>query len=314
MNKSVGDVEKILEKRATLINKELSLISYALEPPELAEMLRYALSQKGKRVRASLLTLACEAVGGKLTQALIPAVTVEMIHNTSLILDDVIDASEIRRGTATINSKWGNNMAMIACDAMLALTIKHAAKSDANVTRAIIECASGSLIALAEGEAMELVNRNYNINDYFKIAQRKTASLFSVATEVGAIVGGGSKKEINALKRYGDSLGIAFQIKDDVLDFTANREVFGKPTMVDLRMDRPTLVLLLAEQNGLSRENMLSMGRDDLLKALEPSINIAESIAIKKVDEARSELSIIKESEAKDYLLGVCDYVLARPK
>jgi geranylgeranyl pyrophosphate synthase len=203
-------IERLLEQRGQLIDKELSLLSIKVEPPELAEVVRYALALRGKKVRASLLTLSCEAVGGSITRALIPAVVIEMIHNTSLIMDDVIDASDMRRGRRTINSRWGNNMALIACDAMLALAIREAVRADVRLTSSLIESASGSLLRLAEGEALELVRRDCSLDDYFRIAECKTASLFRTAAEAGALTGGGSKEEIAALRRYGNCLCIVF--------------------------------------------------------------------------------------------------------
>lgn len=314
MNNSFRDVEEVMESRAALIDRELSLIPYAIDPPELAEVVKYALSQKGKRIRATILTLSCESVGGELKKAVVPAVAVEMIHNTSLILDDIIDASETRRGKATINSRWGNNMALIACDVLLSLAIREATKTDLKLTKSVIECASNSLLSLAEGEAMELVNRDYTIKDYYKIAERKTASLFSASAEAGALVGEGSDAQVKALKEYGRNVGTAFQIRDDVLDFISNKESLGKPTYIDLKMGRPTLVMLLAKSNGLGRDAMLAMTPEQLHDALEPYIAKAGAIAESKAAEAKRSLRNIDDSQAKELLLKLSDYVVARTK
>jgi geranylgeranyl diphosphate synthase, type I len=307
-------IERLLEQRGQLVDKELSLLSVKVEPPELAEVVRYALALRGKRVRASLLTLACESVGGSFSRALIPAVVVEMVHNTSLILDDVIDASDLRRGRKTINARWGNNMALIACDAMLALAIREAVKADVKLTSSLIESASGSLLKLAEGETLELVRRDCSLADYFRIADCKTASLFRTAAESGVLAGGGSEEELDALRNYGVCLGIAFQIRDDVLDFLPDDGATGKPGLIDLKMDRPTLVLLLAKEDGLTREKLLMMEKADLLEALSPSIARAEAIARGKVEEALKALAPIRESEAKELLVELGDFVVARQR
>ncbi|OPY25863.1 MAG: Short chain isoprenyl diphosphate synthase [Methanocella sp. PtaU1.Bin125] len=314
MTTTSGDIEKLFESRGALIEKEISLLSVKIEPPELAEIVRYALSQHGKKVRASLLTIACEAVGGSVTKALIPAVMVEMIHNTSLILDDVIDASEMRRGRKTINSRWGNDMALLACDAMIALAIRQAMKADMEMSVAIIECASDSLLNLAEGEAMELIHKDFTTADYYRIADNKTASLFRASAEVGALVGGGSKKEIAALRDYGRNIGIAFQIRDDVLDFRQDGNVTGKPELIDLKMNRPTIVLLLAQENGVAREKMLSLGREELLRELAPHLDRAEEIAREYVETAKNCLKPLKDSRSKDMLIALADFVIARNK
>lgn len=296
------------------MDKELSLLSVKVEPPELAEVVRYALELRGKKVRASLLMLACEAVGGTVSRALVPAVVVEMVHGTSLILDDVIDASDLRRGRKTINSRWGNNMALIACDALLALAIREAVRADVRMTSAIIESASNSLLQLAEGEALELVRPDCSVSDYFRIAQCKTASLFRASAEAGALTGGGTDEEIAALRQYGDCLGIAFQIRDDVLDFMSGDGATGKPGLIDLKMDRPTLVLLLAKESGLTREKLLPMERADLMEALAPAIGKAEAMARDKVAEAKRALVPLRESEAKDLLIELADFVVARQR
>ncbi len=229
MENSLKDIETVLETRAAIVENRLSMLTYAIEPASLAEVVRYSLAQKGKRIRATILTLSCEAVGGDMDKALIPAMAMEMLHNTSLILDDIIDASETRRGKATINSRWGNDMALIACDVMLSLAIREITKSDLGLTKPMIECVADSMLMLAEGEAMELEKRGFTIEDYYRIADKKTASLFSASAESGALVGGATHQQTEALKLYGSNLGLAFQIKDDILDFTSNTEDIGKP-------------------------------------------------------------------------------------
>ena len=314
MTTTFGEIEKLLESRGALIEREISMLSVRIEPPELAEVVRYALSQHGKKVRASLLTIASEAVGGSLAKALVPAVMVEMVHNTSLILDDVIDASDMRRGRKTINSRWGNDMALLACDAMIALAIRQAVKTDLKLSVSIIECASDSLLNLAEGEAMELIQKDFTTADYYRIADNKTASLFRASAEVGGLVGGGSKEEVAALRDYGRNIGMAFQIRDDVLDFRHDGEVTGKPALIDLKMDRPTLVLLLARESGLSREMMLSMEHEELLRELTPHLDHAGVIAREYMETAKGCLRPIKESYAKDMLIDLADFVVTRNK
>ncbi|HTX43898.1 MAG TPA: polyprenyl synthetase family protein [Methanocella sp.] len=314
MASSLKDIEAVLETRAALIDGRLSMLSYAIEPSSLSEVVRYALAQKGKRIRSTVLTLACEAVGGDMDRAITPALAVEMLHNTSLVLDDIIDGSEIRRGKATLNNRWGNEMALIACDVMLSLAIREITRSELGLTKPMIECVSDSMLRLAEGEAMELEKHNFTVNDYYRIADKKTASLFSASAESGALVGNGDHRQIEALKSYGRHLGMAFQARDDILDFTSNTEHLGKPAFLDLKMNRPTLVMILATNDGLSRERMLSMDRQKLLDALVPYIDQAGSVAIKKAAEAKIALNGIPGSLARERLEALCDYVVSRSK
>jgi geranylgeranyl diphosphate synthase type I len=314
MESSLKDIEAVLETRAAIIDRRLSMLSYAIEPSSLSEVVRYALGQKGKRIRSTVLTLACESVGGDMDRAITPALAVEMLHNTSLVLDDIIDGSEIRRGKATINNRWGNEMALIACDVMLSLAIREITRSELGLTKPMIECVADSMLRLAEGEAMELEKRDFTLNDYYRIADKKTASLFSASAESGALVGSGDRKQIEALKGYGRHLGMAFQMKDDILDFTSNTEHMGKPAFLDLKMNRPTLVMILATNDGLSREKMLSMDKQKLLDALGPYIDGAGSIAIKKAAEAKGSLNGFPEGLARGRLEALCEYVVTRSK
>jgi len=312
MESSLKDIESVIESRAATIERKLSTLACVIEPPSLSEVVRYALTQKGKRIRSTILTLSCEAVGGTLDKAWVPAIAVEMLHNTSLILDDIIDRSEVRRGKETINNRWGNEMALIACDVMLSLAIREITRSDMGLTRPMIGCVAEARLKLAEGEAMELEKQEFTLKDYYRIADKKTASLFSASAESGAIIGGGSGRQVEALKRYGGSLGLAFQIKDDILDFTSSVEEMGKPALLDLKMNRPTLIMILAGRDGLSRDRMLSMGRDELREALRPYISEAEGLALKKADEAKLSLKGVPEGLARDRLEALCEFVVAR--
>lgn len=314
MESSFKDIEAVLEKRASMIDNRLSMLAYAIEPNSLSQVVKYALEQKGKRIRSTVLTLSCEAVSGDVDRAIVPAMAVEMLHNTSLVLDDIIDMSDIRRGKATINNRWGNEMALIACDAMLSLAIREITRSDLGLTKQMIDCVADSMLRLGEGEALELEKKQFTLDDYYKIAEKKTASLFSASAESGALVGNASAKHVEALRQYGRHLGLAFQARDDILDFTSETEQIGKPAFIDLKMNRPTLVMILASNDGLSRERMLGMGREELLAELKPFIENAESVSRKEAAEAKRSLEAIPSGLPRDRLEMLCDYVVARKK
>ncbi len=313
MESSLKDIEALMEKRASMIDGKLAALAYAIEPMSLSEVVRYALSLKGKRIRTTVLTLSCEAAGGEMERAIAPAMAVEMLHNTSLVLDDIIDRSDVRRGKATINNRWGNEMALIACDVMLSLAIREITRSDLGLTKQMIDCVADSMLRLGEGEALELEKKKFTVDDYYKIADKKTASLFSASAESGALVGNAEQKYVKALHQYGRSLGLAFQVRDDILDFTGTEQI-GKTAFLDLKMNRPTLVMILAANDGLSREEMLDMDRDMLLGRLEPFIEEAGAISRAKAEEAKRYLDPIPESLARDRLEILCEYVVSRKK
>ena len=314
MENSSSDLEQVLEYRAALIDNRLISLVYVIEPSTLADIIQYALGQRGKRIRSTLLTLSCEAVGGDIDRAIIPALVIEMIHGTSLILDDLIDNSGTRRGNKTVNARWGDNLALIACDAMMSLAIRELTGTEMGLTRAMLKPVADTMLRMAEGEAMELEMRVRSVEEYGRIAEKKTASLFSLAAECGALAGNGDEQQREALRQYGRHLGLAFQIRDDILDFTAIIGDTGKPEFRDLAMGRPTLVTVLAANDGLSREKMLAMDRDMLLDALGPYIKKADAIATKESKEALRSLDVIPESLARQRLKALCDYTVARTK
>jgi geranylgeranyl diphosphate synthase type I len=314
MENSSSDLEQVLEYRAALIDNRLISLVYVIEPSTLADIIQYALGQRGKRIRSTLLTLSCEAVGGDIDKAIIPAMVVEMIHGTSLILDDMIDNSGTRRGKKTVNARWGDNMALIACDAMMSLAIRELTGTEMGLTRAMLKPVADTMLRMAEGEAMELEMQVHSVEEYGRIAEKKTASLFSLAAECGALAGNGDETQREALRQYGNHLGLAFQIRDDILDFIAIAGVTGKPELRDLAMGRPTLVTVIATNDGLSREKMLSMDRDMLLEALGPHIKKAGMIAEKESEEALHSLDVIPDSLARQRLKALCDYAVARTK
>ncbi|MDD1746120.1 MAG: polyprenyl synthetase family protein, partial [Candidatus Methanoperedens sp.] len=218
------DIEQLLAERAEMVDTELPALLGSIKPPELAAAVAYAIASKGKRIRSALVTLASEAVGGTAYDASFAAASIELIHSSSLVLDDVIDKSEKRRGSDTVHKKWGTDMALLTVQVLAALSLKLASR-DPRLIRAIAD----SLLYMGEGEAMELVDYARDKKSYIDLAFRKTGSLFGSAAEVGSLVGGGDDKETESLLGFGNHIGIAFQIRDDILDCISSENDLGKP-------------------------------------------------------------------------------------
>jgi len=314
MERSSADIEQVLEYRAAIIDNRLGSLVYAIEPSALADAVRYALGQRGKRVRPAVLTLSCEAVGGDIDEAIVPAMVVEMVHGTSLILDDIIDGSRTRRGKKTVNARWGDDTALIACDAIMSLAIRELTDTEGGLARVMLKSVADTMLRMAEGEALELEATACTVENYYRIAGKKTASLFSLAAECGGLAGGGDYGQVEALKQYGMHLGLAFQIRDDVLDFISPESDMGKPGLVDLARGRPTLVMALAVAGGLTRDKMLAMERNMLLAMLRPHIEAAGDIGLKEADEAKRMLGPIPDSPAREILEALCSYAVTRPR
>ncbi len=303
------DIEQLLSQRAQLVDSELPSLLVDIKPPELAAAVSYAIASKGKRIRPALVTLACEAVGGKAEDACFAAASIELIHSSSLVLDDVIDKSEKRRGRSTIHTLWGNDMALLTVQILAALSLKIAAR-DPRLIHAIAD----SLFYMGEGEAMELVDFAKDTKGYLELAFRKTGSLFSSAAEVGAVVGGGDETQVKNLTEFGNHIGIAFQIRDDILDCISREEDIGKPVKKDLFMGRPSIVLLDAINSGVSIERMMKCNNGELMHLVSDSISYAQKVAREEFELAKGHIVDIDESPAKRKLKELGEYIINRSK
>lgn len=303
------DIEQLLAQRAELVDAEMPNLLVDIKPPELAAAVAYAIASKGKRIRPALVTLACEAVGGKAEDARFAAASIELIHSSSLVLDDVIDKSEKRRGRCTIHTLWGNDMALLTVQILAALSLKIAAR-DPRLIHAIAD----SLFYMGEGEAMELVDFAKDTNGYLELAFRKTGSLFGSAAEVGAVVGGGDETQVKNLTGFGNHVGIAFQIRDDILDCISSEEDIGKPVKKDLFMGRPSIVLLDAINSGISIERMMKCNNGELMHLVADSIDYAQEVAGKEFKLAKGHIDDLDESPARRKLEELGAYIINRSK
>jgi geranylgeranyl diphosphate synthase type I len=303
------DIEQLLAQRARLVDSEMPTLLSDIKPPELAAAVTYAILSKGKRIRPALVTLACEAVGGMAEKACFAAASIELIHSSSLVLDDVIDKSEKRRGKSTVHALWGNDMALLTVQILAALSLRIAAR-DPRLIHAIAD----SLFYMGEGEAMELVDFAKDKKSYLDLAFRKTGSLFSSAAEVGALVGGGNETQINDLKDFGNHIGIAFQIRDDILDCISKEDELGKPIKKDLFMGRPSIVLLDAINSGISIERMMKCNNGELMHLVSDSIENAKRSASEEFEIAKSKLDNLDNSFAKTKLNELGEYIITRSK
>jgi octaprenyl-diphosphate synthase len=232
----------------------------AVEP--IAEISSYLLEGGGKRLRPALLLLAAGASGGRGQSAIRLAAVVEMIHSATLVHDDVIDGAQTRRGRPSTNARWGNHMSVLAGDWLymqsfeLALRERNFAVLDIliNLTQNMVE---GELLQLMRLGSMDLTEA-----DATELAYRKTACLFSGCARLGAVLGGLAQPAEEALAEYGRNAGLAFQLVDDLLDFTASSEKLGKPVLSDLKEGKVTLPLIFALQALPGASGELQAGAD----------------------------------------------------
>ena len=226
-----------VEARRAAIEQRLTDTVGAVEPSELSDELEHVVLAGGKRVRPTLTVLVCEAAGGDGEDAMDFAIGVELVHNASLVVDDIIDQSEVRRGKASAWAEFDHGPALVASNGLLGEAFALFSRDP----RAM-ECVTDALVELGEGEAIELVDRPTSEDEYMELARRKTGALFRAAAELGAVAAEADGRSVEALGEYAERVGVAFQIRDDVLDATAKSEALGKPAGLDAEMDRPSIV------------------------------------------------------------------------
>jgi len=277
-----------LERRVAMVDDRLTEVVDAVDPSELSAELRHVALAGGKRVRPAVTILACEANGGAPADAVDFAVGVELVHSASLVVDDIIDRSAVRRGTPSAWAEFGHGPAIVASDGLLG-----EAFALFSTNERAMQVVAESMVELGEGEATELVSRPTDEGEYMELARRKTGALFRAAAELGAIAAGADGFTVEAFGEYAERVGVAFQIRDDVLDATASAEELGKPTGQDEAMDRPSVVqvtdLAPAEANARAREQA-----DEALAALETTD--------------------AGETEALGYLRDLAEFVVVRER
>ncbi|WP_338741246.1 polyprenyl synthetase family protein [Haloplanus salilacus] len=279
---------KYLDRRVGLVNDRLESLVEAVEPAELAAELEHVALAGGKRVRPAVTVLTCEAVGGSPEDAVDFAVGIELVHNASLVIDDIIDRSAVRRGTPSAWETFGYGPAIVASDGLLGEAFALFSQ-DERAMRIVAE----AMVELGEGEATELVDRPETEGEYMELARRKTGVLFRAAAELGAVAGGADAFTVESLGDYAERVGVAFQIRDDVLDATADPDDLGKPTGQDAEMDRPSLV----QVTGLSPGAANDRARHESDRALS-ALDAAET----------------RDVDAVEYLQDLAEFVVVRER
>lgn len=331
LNKLTKPVEPIIEKLLT---------SYVDKKHQ--ELVKYQIKTGGKRLRSALVIVSCRLLGGKLKDALYPAAGLEILHNYTLIVDDIIDNSNLRRGKLTTWLKFGTSIAQCVGIDYSASVVQATNRSKkptelselfAKVIKAIVD---GEILDILfeqrgrENEDYVVKNRYLKITDrdYMKMISRKTALLFQTCCETGGIVAGDKEREIQNLRSYGFNLGIAFQIQDDILDIFGEEESFGKKIGKDIvEGKRGNIIILLAlkEINLNDKKKLLGILRKKKInqKDIKAAVNLikktnsrqkAISLGKKYVEKAKKSLQQLPKNKWSEFLANLADFAIAREK
>ena len=238
-------IETLQEK----IKKALKSESFDFKPSELYEPISYTLSLGGKRLRPVLTLMACDFFDGKIKNAIYPAIGIEIFHNFTLLHDDIMDEAPIRRGKETVYKKWDSNIAILSGDVMFALAYKYITKADKQILPEVLSVFNQTAIQVCEGQQYDMnfeTTKNVTIQDYLKMIRLKTAVLLGASLKIGAIIAEAGNHEKEEIYNFGLNIGLAFQLKDDLLDVFGNEQKFGKKTGNDIITNKKTFLYLKA--------------------------------------------------------------------
>ncbi len=226
----------------------------------------------GKRARALLVLMAAEAVGGRVEDALAASAAVEILHNFTLVHDDIMDHAPSRRGKPTVHVRWDVNYALLVGDVLVGLAYRSLLTSESPQLPHMSRVFTEGLLEVCDGQALDLGDGRRprtGMRAYFSMIEKKTARLFAVATELGALAGGGTAPKARALRSFGHYLGRAFQVQDDLLDITARQHELGKAIGGDIRERKKTYLWLSA------LERTAGSDRQALLRVMDPRARIS---------------------------------------
>ncbi|MGY5550653.1 polyprenyl synthetase family protein [Riemerella anatipestifer] len=248
---------KFLDRYQDLVAEAIEKHQFKNEPKELYEPMNYIISHGGKRLRPIMVLMGCELFGGSLEKAMKPALAIEFFHNFTLIHDDIMDDTPLRRNKSTIHTLHGINVGILSGDALLIKAYQFFEDLEPELFKKCITLFSETGAVLCEGQQMDVnfeTNSNVTYEDYIKMITYKTGVLSAASFKIGAMIAGATEQEAEALYQFGKHIGIAFQIMDDYLDVFGNQEQFGKKHAGDIFENKKTVLYLLAMENATEEE------------------------------------------------------------
>ncbi|ROR34952.1 octaprenyl diphosphate synthase [Inmirania thermothiophila] len=304
-------VDELIRKR---LSSDVALIN---------ELGHYIIAGGGKRLRPLVTVIGARALGYDGPWHVQLAAIIEFIHTATLLHDDVVDASELRRGRETANALWGNEASVLVGDFLYSRSFEMMVEIN---NMRVMEILAHATNTIAEGEVLQLLNchdPDTTEERYLEVVRRKTAKLFEAAAQLGAVLAGGSPEQEQAMARYGLELGVAFQLVDDALDYGASGEDIGKNVGDDLAEGKPTLPLIHVLRTGtpsqvaLVREAIEQGGReriDEVLAAIEATGAIAYTAqrAREQAQAAIAALEAIDDSPYRQALAGIVEFAVSR--
>jgi geranylgeranyl diphosphate synthase, type II len=278
---------------AEKIAHTLSTISYGDKPAELYDPIRYIMQLGGKRLRPLVTVLAGYLFHDDIQKCLKPACGVEVFHNFTLLHDDIMDKAPLRRGQPTVHEKWNHNIAILSGDVMMVRAYELFLEVEPAKLQKVLKLFSNCAAAVCEGQQLDMnfETQDYiTIDDYLHMITLKTAVLLGFSLELGAILNGAPDKEAILLKRFGINVGIAFQLRDDLLDVYGDQNKFGKQVGGDILADKKTFLLLTALTQA-------SESQRDILTRFREKTNYSAEEKVREVTQVYNDLDIRTQTE-----------------
>ena len=265
------------EEILRVVNKGLESLAYDRKPASLYEPIRYVLSLGGKRIRPVLMLLSYNLFKEHPEEILMPALGLETYHNYTLLHDDLMDNADVRRGQPTVHKKWDANTAILSGDSMLVLAYQRVAQCDNAHLAQVLDLFTETALEIGEGQQFDMDFETRNDvaeEEYIEMIRLKTSVLLACALKMGALLGDASQEDADLLYRFGEKIGLAFQLQDDLLDVYGDPKVFGKAIGGDITSNKKTYMLI----NAVNRAN--AEQRAELMRWIEAKeFDRAEKVA-----------------------------------
>lgn len=263
-------------------------------PKELYEPIDYTLQLGGKRMRPLLVLLACKLFSNDVSEALKPAIGIELFHNFTLLHDDIMDDAPVRRGEEAVHKKWNSNIAILSGDAMMVKAYQNLVQTHSEALKPVLEIFNRTALEVCEGQQLDMnfeMRKDVTIDEYIEMIRLKTAVLLAASLQIGAIIGGASEEQAALLYNFGLNSGIAFQLQDDILDVYGESHKVGKQKGGDIIANKKTYLLLKAEELATSEaesslNNWLEGQHQDSEK-VQGVTDIYNQLGVKEFAEAR---------------------------
>ncbi len=284
-------IKELQEKVSELFDNR----QYIANPKELYEPIQYSLSRGGKRLRPLLSLISCSLFGGKLEDVYNSAIGLEIFHNFTLLHDDIMDKSPLRRGLPSVYQKWNANTAILSGDTMFVLAYEYVAKTKPEILVDTIHAFNKTAREVCEGQQYDMnfeSESRIGVEDYMKMIRLKTAVLIAAALKIGAIAAKASKDNIEKIYDFGILIGLAFQLRDDYLDAFGDQDVFGKPIGNDILTNKKTYLYIksfeLAKGENLDRLKK-AFEIENPKKKVKEVLNMYDLLSIKKITQNKIE-------------------------